>query len=136
MLTETLTSPELEASIFAFSASTFCALSVPEEEADKSVFFALPEISISPDEFTSDFKFTAQICPVKLPELETSIDISLASKFPLISPELEASISILSCVNLSLITIDAEELAFTEEKSLAKILAATFLAEILIPDLK
>ena len=134
--TDRLTSPELEALISAFSAITFWAFNVPEEEALKFAFFALPEMLISPEDAASDSKLTAQIFPVKLPELETSMDISLASKFPLTVPELETSISVFSWVKVSLKVIVAEELALTAEKSFAKILAATFRAEILEPDLK
>ena len=60
-LTETLTLPLLEASISAFSAITFCAFKVPEDDASNSAFLVLPEILMSPEEFTSELRFTAQI---------------------------------------------------------------------------
>ena len=133
--TAKLTSPLLEAEISAFSAMTFLASKVPDEDAERLAFLAFPEMLMSPEEVTSDSKLTAQIFPEYVPELETSMDKSFASKSPLMVPELETSISVLSWVNLSFIIMVAEELALIAEKSLAKILAETFREEILIPGL-
>ncbi|MPN39687.1 hypothetical protein SDC9_187216 [bioreactor metagenome] len=87
--TDKLTSPLLEACTSAFSAMRFVAWIVPDDDARRFAFFAFPEITTSPEELTPDFRFTAQIFPEKVPELETSMDISLASRSPFTVPELE-----------------------------------------------
>ena len=60
-LTETLTLPLLEVSISAVSAITFCAFNVHEDDASNAAFLVFPEILMSPEEFTSELRFTAQI---------------------------------------------------------------------------